>query len=343
MGARPRGEVLAAVRAYTSAVAGCPPDRVTDVSRFEDGNRHAVYRVSHLDDSGATRDVVVRVSHRGDDSECAQAEREARALEKTGGRAAPALLDFRCGSPWFEAPTMCMEYVPGRRIDLGSASPTDIERLGSLVASVHRCPPDDATDGTSAPSTVASYAERRLESILGTMSWAREPLPGAVQTGLRTAGVIVGQSREAVREAACFRTGEALCMLHGDIAPGNILWGPHPVLIDWEYTRPGDPADEIAYLFDQNGLSPHRREAFWRGYRGEGDDQSTLRHLEERVAWWEPLTLLGSALWWAERWVRRTEADPAGLVDPEVPRDPAYYLDGVVHRLDRLDDLLARS
>lgn len=36
------------------------------------------------------------------------------------------------------------------------------------------------------------------------------------------------------------------------------------MLIDWEYTRLGDPADEIAYLFDQNGLDPSRREAFWR-------------------------------------------------------------------------------
>ena len=46
--------------------------------------------------------------------------------------------------------------------------------------------------------------------------------------------------------------------------------GPGPVLIDWEYARLGDPADEIAYLFDQNGLSPGHR-----GHFGEGTERAS--------------------------------------------------------------------
>ena len=341
MGTRPREEVLAAVRAYTAAVAGCPPDHITDVSRFEDGNRHDVYKVSHLDGSGGTRDLVVRVSYRGDKAERTQAEREARVLERTGGVAAPVLHDFRCRSPWFETPTMCMEFVPGRQIDLSSASPAEIEQLGQVVAWVHARRTDGLVDPPPAADTTASYAAMRLESILSTLVWARDPLPGAVQARLRAAAHSLERTWESVRDTESFRTRKGLALLHGDIAPGNVLWHTGPVLIDWEYSRLGDPADEIAYLFDQNGLSRQQRDAFWTGYREEDGGQADLRVIE-RVEWWEPLALFGSTLWWIERWVRRTESDSAGRVDPDVPRDPVYYLDRVIRRLDRLETILAR-
>jgi hypothetical protein len=66
-----------------------------------------------------------------------------------------------------------------------------------------------------------------------------------------------------------------------------------------------------------------------------------LPHVIERTAWWEPVTLLGSALWWVERWVRRKELDARGEADPEVPRAPDYYFDHLVSRIDRLETLLS--
>jgi thiamine kinase-like enzyme len=129
-------------------------------------------------------------------------------------------------------------------------------------------------------------------------------------------------------------------LLHGDIAFGNVLWGRDPVLIDWEYARLGDRSDEIAYLFDQNGLAKPQREAFWRGYRSRAGSEVSLTNMTERVNWWESLTLLGSTLWWVERSVRRTEAQVAGTIDPGVPKEPAYYLKQAVSRLDRLEALL---
>jgi aminoglycoside phosphotransferase (APT) family kinase protein len=60
---------------------------------------------------------------------------------------------------------------------------------------------------------------------------------------------------QASQHTESFRTGETLALPYGDIGPGNVLWGREPALIDWEYTRLGDPADEIAYLFDQNALA----------------------------------------------------------------------------------------
>jgi thiamine kinase-like enzyme len=187
-----------------------------------------------------------------------------------------------------------------------------------------------------------SYAEARLESIISTLVWARDPLSAATQSRLRNVADSVQISWERARDDQSFSTGAALVLLHGDPGPGNILWGPGPVLIDWEYARLGDPADEIAYLLDQNDLSPEQREAFWRGYREGVSTQAPLAHVTDRVNWWEPVTLLGSALWWVERWVRRASADAAGTVDPEVQRGPGYYADQAIERLDRLERLLER-
>src|SRR5215472_3305448 len=122
----PEGSLLTAVRGYAADAVGCSPDRITAVSRFEDGNRHAVYKVSYLEAVGAPKDLVMRVSYGGDLAECAQAEREARVLKKAGGLAAPLLYDFRCSSPWFDTPAMCMQFVPGRQAELASVGAAEI-------------------------------------------------------------------------------------------------------------------------------------------------------------------------------------------------------------------------
>src|SRR4051812_17921118 len=108
------------------AVSGCSLDRVTAVSRFDSGERHAVYRISYVDPAGRTADIVVRVSTGGDATERAQATREATVLEKVQGVAAPLLYDFRVESPWFDGPTMCMQFVPGEERDLVDIAPKDV-------------------------------------------------------------------------------------------------------------------------------------------------------------------------------------------------------------------------
>jgi aminoglycoside phosphotransferase (APT) family kinase protein len=342
MAAIQEGPLLRNLQGYVSATVGCSPDRITAASQFQDGNRHAVYKVSYLGPAGATEHLVVRVSYGGSPAECAQAEQEARVLKKAGGTAAPRLHDFRCTSPWFETPTMCMEFVPGQERELRSAAPAEIERLGSVVAWVHGLPVDDLVDGPCEPGNLVSYAEGRLQSIISTLGWARDPLPAEIQARLRSATNLVQGSWETARYDQSFSTGATLALLHGDPGPGNVLWGTGPVLIDWEYARLGDPADEIAYLFDQNDLSPAQREAFWHGYRDGSGTQASPGYLSDRVGWWEPVTLLGSTLWWVERWVRRAAAGPAGALDPDVHRDPGYYADRVISRLDRLERLLDR-
>lgn len=331
---------VAAVRAYASDAMGRPAETVTAVVPFEDGNRHSVYRVSFRDASDGIRDVVVRVSFGGDAAELAHAEREAAVLESVGGVAAPELYDFRRTSDWFDAPAMCMQFLPGRQQDLQTVGLTQIEQLASLVAWVHERPVDGLGESIGTTTTIASYAADRLRTILSTLAWARDPLPEPLQDRLRSAAGALAEDFEASRDSGCFNTGETLSLLHGDIAPGNVFWNPGPCLIDWEYTRLGDPADEFAYTFDQNALTPSQRRAFRDGYRQGMDSRSRLAHVVERVSWWEPVTLLGSALWWVERWVRRTELDPGGGADPEVRREPDYYFAHVTSRVDRLETLI---
>ncbi len=221
MTASARENVLSAVRRYASGVMGCPSERITAVTRFESGNRHAVHRVSYLGTEGVIRDVVVRVSHGADATECAQAEREAVVLEKVGGVAAPVLHDFSRTSRWFDTPAMCMSFLPGPARELNSVSLEEIGRLASMVAWVHARPADDLVEPLAATSTVASYAQDRLQSIMSTLTWARNPLPAALQVELRQATDSLATSFEASQEAQSFRTGETLALLHGDIAPGN--------------------------------------------------------------------------------------------------------------------------
>jgi aminoglycoside phosphotransferase (APT) family kinase protein len=328
------------VRSYAcDAVGDCSPDRITAVSRFESGDRHAVYKVSYLDSAGATNHLVVRVATVDEARDCAQAEREATVLKKAHGVAAPHLYDFRCESPWFAAPTMCMQFVPGRQRDLIAAASSDVERLGSVVGWVHGLPTDDLVEWFPHAGSIAAYRDERVEQIMGNVPWVRDPLPVPVQRRLQRAVLLVDRGLERARSSGSFATDERLVLLHGDPGPGNILWGPEPVLIDWEYARLGDPADEVAYIFSQHGLSAPQRKAFWHGYRSSTDPQQRLEDVVDRVSWWEPVTLLGSALWWVERWSRRADADAAGGVDPSAPKAPGYYLDHVIRRLDRFDEL----
>lgn len=333
----------AAVRAYAADVMGFPSEAITAVTPFEDGNRHGVYRVSYRDISNAARDVVVRISHSGDAYDVAHAEREAAVLASVGGVAAPELYDYRPKSDWFDMPAMCMQFLPGRQRELQTVGLPEIGRLAALVAWVHARPVDGLGESMRSAATIASYAEDRLRRILSTLVWARDPLPRTLQDRLRRAADSLAESFEASPGSAGFDSDESLSLLHGDLGPGNVLWNPAPCLIDWEYTRLGDPADELAYTFDQNALTPSQRRAFFDGYQQSTDNRSRLTHLThiiDRASWWEPVTLLGSTLWWVERWVRRTERDTEGRADPEVPREPDYYFDHVMRRINRLEGLI---
>jgi len=73
------------------------------------------------------------------------------------------------------------------------------------------------------------------------------------------------------------------------------VWTPRgPVLVDWEFARTGDPAEDLAYLAAMDELAPDVLEQVLAGY---GADAGVAR----RVARWRPLMALWCAAWFSIR------------------------------------------
>lgn len=319
-------------------LADCSRGQVTEVTRFETGENHAVYRLAYAPTNGAAKDVVIRVATSERARDCAAATREAAVLLKVQGLAAPLLYDFRCENEWFGAPVMCTEFA-----DSMPQPPLDApERLGRAVGRVHALPTRDLREDLADPGTAEAYLDERLANLAAKVSWIRDPLPTAVQSRLRSAAARVTEHAVTARTSGDFETTESLVLLHGDPVAGNILWTPDPILIDWEYARIGDPADEIAYIFMEHDWSEEQRTEFWRGYREGCAEQRPVDRGITRVGWWEPITTLGSAFFWVQLWSRRAAADVTGKPEPTAPKDQAHYAAGALSRLRHLETLLGR-
>lgn len=312
--------------------------RVTAFAELDAGENHAVYALSYVDVHGVPDTVIVRVATSARACDFATAEREATVLRKVRGVAAPVLHDFQSDSRWFDAPVMCMQFVDGEQRPPRTAE--DAHRLGYVLGSLHALPTDDLR-GLPSAVDLMGYLESRWVKIEEKLDYVRDPLPAPVQRRMRHAVLLGHEYVDRARRAGVFSTGDRLVLLHGDVAGGNILWDPHPVLIDWEYSRIGDAADEIAYIFEQNELTASHQRSFWTGYEaGHGSDQS-LEPLRDRVRAWSPVTVLGSMVFWTQLWCRRAEADAAGDVDPTVSRDQDYYGCEATRRLDRVESMFA--
>jgi hypothetical protein len=196
--------LLVAARGFAADAVGCPFDRVTEVRRFPDGNRHAVYKVSYLERTGEVSDVVVRVSYGANEAECEAAKREARVLRAVGDRVAPALCDFRCMSRRLDRPAMCMQFVSACQRELSSASTAEIEKLGSVLAWVHQRPVYDPADCLGPMTNIVCYAEARLESTWWSTPTGPFPAGSAIPKGLpaRTQVWWAGRERGWVLEFA---------------------------------------------------------------------------------------------------------------------------------------------
>ncbi len=330
------------VRRYAGEVVGGGLGAIGSVARFGGGDRHAVFRVSRTAGCEGPAELVVRVSTLTGAAEREAVTREAAVLGALEGSGAPRLLDVRCDGHWFDAPVMCTEFIAGDHRELGSASGSELEALGAVVGSVHARPVGDLAGQLRGPRTAAGYLDQWGELVAGYLPKLRQPLPGQVGPGVERAVPAVRRILDGPLRGAWADAGEGLVLLHGDITPGNVLWADRPVLIDWEYARLGDPADDVAYIFGQHGLGGAQRRAFWSGYR-RWVRQPALDRIAGRVRLWEPVILLGSALWWLERWSVRAGVDDLGGADPAVPKAQGYYLEQAVGRLERFESAVVGS
>jgi aminoglycoside phosphotransferase (APT) family kinase protein len=309
-------------------IEGCSLDRIVAVTCLDGGALHSAFRVRYEDAGGDIADVVVRVRTDPDGKDCVQDRREAAVLGALDGTVSPRLYDSRCESRWFDAPTMCLQFIAGEQRQLGACGPGELALLGAAVRRVHATPVPDLGGHLPEMASLADYVDSRLAISRHKLEVSRASLDAGLASRVDRLWRQV-QARGATLRGTLGSDAEP-SLLHGDISGDNIVWSPEPVLLDWEFVRLGDPADEIASMFGQNGLTDSQRAAFWKGYRA-GSREGRVDAIAQRAVWWEPVTMFGSAMWWLER------CAGGGGGDASLPHERGQ----AVRRLDLVERLLA--
>ncbi len=185
---------------------------------------------------------------------------------------------------------LVLSLLPGRTLPPGELGAARARRLGAVVRRLHESQtsasggwPDWAGEARDlgayhrrAAATVRAWAPPQHRALAEAVLAALPALPAAPEPGFRR--------------------------LHGDLWSGNVLWdGDTPRLVDWEYSRHGDPAEELAYLIEMDGLGPALADAVLDGYAAP--------EIAPRVAAWRPLAALGAGLWYADLGLEDQAAD----------------------------------
>jgi aminoglycoside phosphotransferase (APT) family kinase protein len=136
--------------------------------------------------------------------------------------------------------------------DFGAAPA--LVRLGERLQVLHRL-----HSPTMAPFDPWALAHGYVQSIEAL------PIPGQREPARTTelaARIAVTLSRLEPCCAALQRAGEGgLCIVHGDLAAGNLLQGERLWLLDWEYAQRGHPVLDLAcVLAYYPQAAAHRRE-----------------------------------------------------------------------------------
>jgi aminoglycoside phosphotransferase (APT) family kinase protein len=222
------------------------------------------------------------VEKRGDPAAIA---REVAALELLSGRPwAPVLM--RHGPGW-----MVSTRVPGAPRAIAAVGPSEAWRLGALLRELHDLRRGDAGGLWWWPDPahdLDSYLAGRVED-------AERALAGGPDAGLARA--VAAGAAGAAEDAgpAPFR------MLHGDLVDANVVWGPGgPALVDWEFSRMGDPAEDLAYLVELNGLPDAVAAAVLEGY--------SLPGMAARMDAWRGLAAADAGAWYRAEGMREDAA-----------------------------------
>ena len=218
---------------------------------------------------GPKRDVVVKL---GPPS---SSLREAAALQDVRRLAiAPEVIAVAEG-------VLVLERMPGETVRPDRLGTTRATALGAVVRRLHDSYvaatggwpdwPDGAHDlpdyHAQVVDVVRDLATSEHRDLAQRVLAGLPPLPAADEPGFRR--------------------------LHGDLWSGNVVWdGDHPWLVDWEYARRGDPAEELAYLVEMDAMGPELVDAVLEGY-----DHPAIG---ERVEAWRPLAALSAGLWYAD-------------------------------------------
>ncbi len=245
------------------------------------GERHQLFKVRWQEHPpGTHRAVVVRLNVIARDKERRKSHREARVLVfLEGRRSAPRLYDLDDSRHYFPEPAMCLAYIEGHCRNLSALPLPHITALGRTIGQLHRLDTSPLDKDGDAPTDLGQYLIHHVEAGIN----ARVPtgdmvLPEGLSERCWQAHRRVCMAMLHGFNDHLFDADEPLSLLHGDLISPNIVWHANtPTLIDWEDTRVGDPAEEVAYFFTETQCDTQRRQAFWHGYSSQYRDEFPLR------------------------------------------------------------------
>ena len=225
-------------------------------------------------DGGGRFDITVAgdvVTKRGDPRALA---REASGLRRAAGLGlAPRLLDAAHGQ-------IVVARIDGAERRLDTLGASDARALGRTLRSLH-----DSRRGVT--GGLAHWPSRARSLTAYRARRAADALAAAGPDHATAACVVAGlPALDAAGPGPLFR------LLHGDLVASNILWTPAPQLIDFEFWRMGDPAEDLAYLIEVNALPPPAARALLDAY---ADPVAT-----GRVPAWQALCALDAGLWYRD-------------------------------------------
>lgn len=200
--------------------------------------------------------------------------RESAALRRLAGRdVAPDLVSLRRG-------VLRSSFLVGAPRELHALGEANLRALGSALRRTH----DTRRQATGCLPTWARPA-RSLQGYLRLRAADAVALAGP-RRRKRAERLVAGlPSRAAAGGERPFR------MLHGDLVAENIVWTPSgPRLVDWEFWRMGDPAEDLAYLVELSRLSAGSVAALLEGYGVDG--------MGSRIEVWRPLVALDAGAWY---------------------------------------------
>lgn len=188
-------------------------------------------------------------------------------------------------------------HLRGEPAPLATLSVEARERLGTCLAGIHGHDRDgfmiwpslEVRSGTRADAWGARLSSiRQFRTSHGQIPEIEE---------------IVGRLHQTELPESAGWHEPHFALIHGDLSLGNLLWDDDgvPTLIDWEFARDGDPAEDLAYLVAEQGLSPDLVADIAEGYIAAHGDPWAFA----RLPTWLPLVTLDAALWWADYYLAR--------------------------------------
>jgi aminoglycoside phosphotransferase (APT) family kinase protein len=171
--------------------------------------------------------------------------------------------------------------MPGAPRPLADLDGDEARRLGVVLRAVHdtrRAGEGGLWWWAEPAATLAGYRAARVDDAEGALA-------GTGHAGLAARAAAAGAPPESHDGPDPFR------LLHGDLVEANVVWdGSTPALVDWEFCRMGDPAEDLAYLIEVNAIPSAPAASLLRAY---GPPE-----MDRRVDAWRGLVAADAAAWY---------------------------------------------